>query len=401
MPRYLVQIDTTRSAQVDSGLRALNLAPVSKVFDYYTVEVPDELVARVQAIPGVIAVTPEKTRRMAALVPVEMKLAEFQRLLSCNPLSAFRFSQEADAGKTRWPTSESRKMVGADVAEADGITGRGIKVAVLDSGGSIGVQGRYSGPSFVDGQPLSIDEVGHSTHVCTTMTGSPFPSIHGLLKGVAPDAQVRATKVLNYAGVGTDSDILQGLQDAVEWGADVLNLSLSGDEEEAGSPFDRVISTLVARGIIVVAAAGNAGPSPGIGSPGAEEDCLTVGAVDRDGSVCDFSGRGPTADGRIKPDVMAPGEFILSTSSGLVALMQWFDGPPLLAAISGSSMSAPHASGAVALALEYARSKGKTLTTGGIKEAMALYGGEKRTDVGWGLITYSILKRYVDRSADG
>jgi subtilisin family serine protease len=121
--------------------------------------------------------------------------------------------------------------------------------------------------------------------------------------------------------------------------------------------------------------------------------------VDIHGNIASFSSRGPTKAGFIKPDVVAPGVDILSTSNGYIAAMQLGDGPPQLAAISGTSMATPHAAYVTALAIQYARKKGKVLTTEHIKAAMSIYGdyaSAKSNDYGWGLINYSLLKTYID-----
>ncbi|NVM24250.1 MAG: S8 family serine peptidase, partial [Desulfobacterales bacterium] len=303
------------------------------------------------------------------LIPIDRKVDEFQKLFLSNPISgpasAFKFSLEADMGKERIPTSESRKMMGADVADADGITGKGIKVAVLDTGTNVlGVQGPYlGGRSSVEGMPIQADENGHGSHVQTTVSGRPFQSIHGLLKGVAVDADVAAFKVLGYGvGAGTNISVLRGMMDAFEWRADIISMSLGSpytEELPEELPECRAIKMLTEQGIICVVANGNDGPEPStVGVPANSPEALSVGAVDINGNLASFSARGATAQGLIKPDCCAPGVNILSTSAGLIATMQFMDGPPLLAAISGTSMSTPHVSGIVALALQYARMKG-------------------------------------------
>lgn len=414
MARYLVQVDTARADDVKSSLRGIGISPVAQMFDYISVEVPEEAVPKIRAIPGVIDVIPDKQYEIKYVpMAIDKKLVEFQRLFFSNPITgpalAFKFAFLADTGKRRVPTSESRRMIGADVAEAEGITGKGIKVAVLDTGTSFDFlfQGPYheGSKSSIEGQPVPLDEVGHGTHVQSTISGRPFQSIRGLLKGVAVDAEVAAFKCLGGAiGVGMTSWIMRAIADAVEFGASVVNMSLGGDDEDyMTSPYHRIISALTKQGIIFCIAAGNSGDAPGtIGSPGSCPDALTVGAVDIEGNIAAFSSRGPTLNNLVKPDVCAPGVDILSTSSGYIAVMQIADGPPALAAISGTSMSTPHVSGLVALALEYARRKNKNLTTSDIKEAMSLYGdypGEaKNSDYGHGLITWQILKRYIDEN---
>lgn len=410
--KYLVQIDLARLQQIKQSLAALKASgqvkPIEQVMDYLVIDVPAELVPTISALGGVIAVTPERWLSIKQiLLPIDKKIAAFQRLFLSNPItgpaSAFKFSLEADMGKERVPTSESRKMLGADVADAEAITGKGIKVAVLDTGTNVlGVQGPYiGGSSTVEGMPIQADENGHGTHVQTTISGRPFQSIHGLLKGVAIDAEVAAFKVLGYGiGAGTNTSVLRGMMDAFNWGASIISMSLGSpytEEPPEVLPECRAIKMLTDQGIIVVVANGNDGPgSHSVGIPANSPYALSVGAVDINGNLASFSARGPTAQGLVKPDCCAPGVNILSTSAGLIATMQFMDGPPLLASISGTSMSCPHVSGVVALALQYARMKGKKLTTERIKEALALYGEPKNNDYGHGLIRYQLLRRYID-----
>ncbi|MFA5186424.1 MAG: S8 family serine peptidase [Patescibacteria group bacterium] len=408
--RYVVQVQSGQVEKATAALGELKVMPVSRTFNYITIDIPKDLVPKVKALPYVVNVVPEQLSAIRYVaMPVEAKFSEFIHLLLSNPITgpakAMRFALQADAGKQRIPTSVSRKMVGADVAEADGMTGKGIKIAVLDTGTSYDFlfQGAFAGgKSSMPGQPLPLDEVGHGTHVQTTIAGKPFKSIHGLLLGVAPEATVASFKVLGGGlGLGTTTSILQGLQNALNWGADVINMSLGGPEPDdyLQEPQCQVVAQLTRMGKIICVAAGNDGPgSHTIGCPGNCPEALTVGAVDMDGRICEFSSRGPSKAGFIKPDVVAPGQDILSTSAGYIAAMQVADGPPSLAAISGTSMATPNST-VVALALQYARTRGKDLTTEHIKEAMDLFGehaGSKNNDYGWGLISYPLLKRYVD-----
>lgn len=412
--RVLVQVDPAKIEQVRSALSVAWISVISQAFNYITIDIPQELVPKIKAIPGVIAVIPEKRYEIKRIaLPVEKKLVEFQRLFFSNPLTgpplALAYSIKADTEKKRVPTSESRKMVGADVAEAEGITGKGIKVAVLDTGTDPTCsQGSYwGGKSSMEGQPVQWDENGHGTHVETTISGKLFSSINGLLKGVAVDAEVVAFKCLGgLIGFGTTSAILAAFENAAKWGADIFSLSLGGDDEDyTTSPYHAVISNLTKQGKICVIAAGNSGPDPNtIGSPGSCPDALTVGAVSYpDGTLAEFSSLGPTLNGLIKPDCVAPGVDILSSTAtaSMIAAMQFMDGPRL-ACISGTSMATPHVAGLCALALQYARMKGKKLTTDHIKEALDLYGeyaGAKNNSFGWGLITFQLLKNYIDGMA--
>jgi serine protease AprX len=145
---------------------------------------------------------------------------------------------------------------------------------------------------------------------------------------------------------------MAGIEWAVEQNVDVINLSLggagSGDGQDALS---LTCNAAVARSIVVCVASGNAGPgSRTVGAPGAAADVITVGAVDRSDRVARFSSRGPTADGRIKPDVCLPGTDIVSARA-----VDSSQGQPVsdrYTAMSGTSMATPHASGLAALLLQ-------------------------------------------------
>jgi len=430
MARYLIQVDPVRTEQVKSNLGAIKIGVISQVFDYLTVDVPPEVVSRIRAISGVIDVRPEtKVKSLGLLdtlnalklnfpflaqpaepvepIPIERKIPEFVRLFLSHPVTgpaeAFRYAASDVVDK--WPTGESRKVVGADIAEAEGITGKGVKVAVIDTGVVFTTQGHYldlESKSSVEGQPIPWDENGHGTWCASCISGSPFRTPFGLLKGIAPDCKVLVVKCLGYGlGAGTESSVMRALMDAYQWGADIISASLgSGHSEEPPEniPECRAIRMLTNAGVINVWANGNDGPKPyTVGVPANEPSALSVGAIDHNGEIAGFSSRGPTATGLVKPDCVAPGVNVTSSSTGLIAFMRMFRDFPGTATISGTSMATPHCVGVVALALQYARSKGKRLTTDNIKEALELYGQPKNNDYGWGLITYSKLKRYIDQ----
>ena len=188
------------------------------------------------------------------------------------------------------------------------------------------------------------------------------------------------------------------MQRAAELGAKIISMSLGGeDNADPDASERRVVRQLTEQGIICCIAAGNSGPgAQTIGSPGSAADALTIGAIGK-AAIADFSSRGPTLLGLTKPDAVAPGVDILSGSTGIIAAYRFLDGAGRFAAISGTSMATPHAAGVLALAEEYARSRGQTLTTAAVKAALArYYNREPDNEVGYGLITYPILKRYID-----
>ena len=193
---------------------------------------------------------------------------------------------------------------------------------------------------------------------------------NGLHKGIAPEAGIIAIKVLDEEGRGNSADVLAGLQ----WVADnrekynirIVNLSVGTPDTNKFDPLMSAVECIWDMGVVVTVAAGNDGPSAStVTSPGTSRKVITVGASD-DGTACvnsfgetivDFSGRGPTRNCIIKPDILAPGADIISTRSKSLtdkaykALASRFVDDDYLI-LSGTSMATPRVSGAIALMLE-------------------------------------------------
>lgn len=247
---------------------------------------------------------------------------------------------------------ESTEQIGAPVAWEAGIDGTGVTVAVLDTGvdadhpdlaGQVTQEADFSG----SGDPT--DRHGHGTHVAATAAGTGAAS-DGSRPGVAPGATIISGKVLDDFGFGSESGIIAGMEWSVEQEADIINLSLGGDPTDGSDPMSQALNTLSEEsGALFVVSAGNSGPgSQTVGSPGSADAALTVGAVDRDDALADFSSRGPrVGDGAVKPDVTAPGVGIVAARAEGTDL-----GTPVdeqYTSLSGTSMAAPHVAGAAAL----------------------------------------------------
>jgi len=404
--RFLVRVQPERMEEVKASLPPA-VRVVSQAYDYISLDMPEELVPTVRAIPGVIEVRRERVVGIMQYmpIPVERKLTEFMRLVS-NPLTlpqAFSYSLRMAAGKTRWSTMGSRKLLGADYAEEIGITGKGVKVAVLDTGWDP-TNPQYMVRHFrssVEGQPAPIDENGHSTHCYTTIAGRAFPTPWGWVKGVAPDVELGVFKVLGYGmGAGTESSVLRGMIDAFEWGADIISMSLGSsvppDEtvDIAADPECRVVKMLAEEGIIFCIAAGNDGE--GYASvPGLTPEAVTVAAIDRNGIVANFSSRGHAQYMELnKPDCAAPGVDVLSTTCGLIDTMEFMDGPKL-GAISGTSMATPHVSGWVALVKQLFRENGVELTAKMVKDIFKASGRDWNPSIGYGIPSFQIAEQYL------
>ena len=232
--------------------------------------------------------------------------------------------------------------------------GEGVTICVVDTGidathpdfaGRVGLTADFSGKgSAVDGN-------GHGTHVASIAAGTGAAG-GGKYAGVAPGATIMAAKALADNGSGRMSSVMAGLEWAAQNGADVLNLSLGSRGASDGSDaLSTMCNAVVDLGKIMVVAAGNGGPRQRtIGSPGAAEKVITVGASTDQDSVARFSSRGPTVDGRAKPDVVAPGSKIVAARAAGTSVGQVVDEHYTTA--TGTSMACPHVAGLSALMLK-------------------------------------------------
>ncbi len=253
--------------------------------------------------------------------------------------------------RVRADLGTSVPQIGAPAVWADGHDGTGVTVAVLDTGvdaahpalaGAVAAEA-----DFTDGVDAR-DGHGHGTHVAS-IVGGRAPGV----RGVAPGATLVSGKVLDDSGNGWESAIIDGMEWAAdERDADVVNMSLGA----AGGTEDDLMAQAIERltaehGALFVVAAGNAGCDACVGSPGAARGALTVGAVDREDALADFSSRGPVPGSiAVKPDVTAPGvEILAARASGTGAGLP---GDELRASMSGTSMATPHVAGAAALLLD-------------------------------------------------
>jgi serine protease AprX len=266
------------------------------------------------------------------------------------------------------------------------VNGAGIGVAIIDSGVSphAALADKVVGNvSLVTGDPSVLDAFGHGTHVAGIIAGS-GAAASGVTKlytgGIAPGAQIINVRVLGANGVGLTSDVIAGIDWAIahkgQYNIRVINLSVGHPvmEPAAFDPLCLAVQRAAAAGIVVVAAAGNYGVAPdgspilgGITSPGNSQFAITVGALNTFGTtnrsddrVATYSSRGPTPyDFAVKPDIAAPGNKIISLDAHGSSLSTTYpflhkagSGNNEYMQLSGTSMSAPMVSGAVALFLQ-------------------------------------------------
>lgn len=249
----------------------------------------------------------------------------------------------------------STPLIGAPAVWAHSVSGRGIKVGVVDTGidpDHPDFAQRISQMKDFTGEGPA-DRNGHGTHVAGIIAGSGVAS-GSRYRGVAPECLLYVAKALHEDGSGVTSDVMAAIEWGVQQGVQVINISLGGEGPCDGTDALSVLcDAAVARGVVICAAAGNSGPSPcTIGSPGCAKTVITVGATDKEDQVASFSSRGPTLDNRAKPDVCFPGVNIVSCLARGSAM-----GTPVddwYTRASGTSMATPHATGTCALLLQAA-----------------------------------------------
>ncbi|MFE6039415.1 S8 family serine peptidase [Streptomyces sp. NPDC056452] len=243
-------------------------------------------------------------------------------------------------------------QIGADSAWQAGRTGKGVKVAVLDTGVDqthADLAGRISETKDFSGSGSTLDRQGHGTHVAATVAGS-GAGAPGLRSGVAPDADLIVGKVLGDDGSGSDSQVIAGMEWAVAQGAKVVNMSLGSGPTNGQDPVTQSLEALAtSSGTLFVVSAGNNGPNIStVSAPSIAPHALSVAAVDFTGGTASFSSRGPSFNGTVKPEIAAPGVNVVAaratgTNLGTV------QADPAYTALSGTSMAAPHITGAAAL----------------------------------------------------
>lgn len=211
-----------------------------------------------------------------------------------------------------WITSEQVwKALGLDRAWAQGYKGKGVKVAVLDTGFQPHSQLPYVESYAVPPFPPYVDENAHGMWCLTHIGGKPWQSPYGKCFGLAPEVKLIAIKVLGYGiGTGSTSGIAKGMELAIQKGADIVNMSLgSKGVSEVDSPLCTIINATKDKIIWCVAAGneGNAGAGT-IGTPGNALNAITVGSWSYlDNARAHFSSMGPTLDGYTKPEIVCYG----------------------------------------------------------------------------------------------
>ena len=277
------------------------------------------------------------------------------------------------------PATDYPDVTGADQVWKEGDTGKGVAVAILDSGIDLhpsllsDEHGKarqiIAWADFIDKKNNSpIDPNGHGTHIAGVIGNSQIGSDKEF-DGMAPGVSLVGVRVLDKTGQGTYEGIIQGIQwvlkNKAKYNIRVINLSLQTNVQSPywADPLNQAVTRAWAEGIVVVTVAGNSGPKPmTISVPGNNPYAITVGAFTdnftpadwSDDYITPFSSAGPTLDGFAKPDIIAPGAHIVSTMSrgSYIAKAHdanWVSGDYF--SMAGTSQASAVVSGTVALML--------------------------------------------------
>ncbi|MBO5103003.1 MAG: S8 family peptidase [Clostridia bacterium] len=262
----------------------------------------------------------------------------------------------------------ARKKINVDNLHKKGITGKGVTVAVIDTGCYPHIDfllGKSRVKKFVDfvASKVSLyDDNGHGTFVTGVLGGSGLVS-NGRYVGIAPDCEIVVLKALNADGQTQAFKVLDAMQWIYEnrflYNIRVVCMSFGSTPLAKNDPLTMGANSLWDAGIVVVGAVGNDGPKSGsVKSPGSSSKIITVGCADTRGEqvkIAEFSSRGPIFE-LVKPDLVAPGVEITSLSNS----------KSFYTKMTGSSVSAPFVAGASALLLQ----QNKMLTPNQVKSLL-------------------------------
>ncbi|MFB4162996.1 S8 family serine peptidase [Alteribacillus sp. JSM 102045] len=263
-------LQTARSEVKDKIKNKINSPTIKREYDHvfsgFSLELKGNDIPDLLTVEGVKAVYPSVEYEVDVQAPLSiLKQKEFHPQMN-----------------------DSAPYVGAPEAWEQGLTGQGITVAVIDTGVDYThpdlehAFGDYKGYDFVDddGDPQETPpgeeedvETNHGTHVAGTIAAN------GKMKGIAPDANLLGYRVLGPGGSGTTEDVIAGIEQAVEDGADVMNLSLGNILNDADYATSIALDWAMAEGVAAVTSNGNAGDANWtVGSPGTSRDAISVGA---------------------------------------------------------------------------------------------------------------------------
>ncbi|MFJ6676531.1 S8 family serine peptidase [Actinosynnema sp. NPDC091369] len=382
--RYLVLLDDksvaagAREMNRVAGIRAASTADSATRAEFAAA---DGVIFQELGI-AVVNATPDQVTQLtrAAEAPGPIAVVEAERVVHA-------YTAPPDTGEAA-AVDESvftwgLQAVGANISSA---TGKGVRLAVLDTGFTV-AHPDFAGravmtQSFIDGETVD-DAHGHGTHCIGSAAGPRKAASGGPGYGVAHEAEIYAGKVLSNRGSGSDSGILAGIEWAIANGCAVVSMSL-GAAVRPGTPhsqiFEQAATRAMAKGTLIIAAAGNESSRPGkvapVGHPANCPSILSVGAVDVNRAIAFFSCGTVDTVGQV--DVVGPGVDVYSSWNSETS------GIGLHKRIQGTSMATPHVAGVAALIAEKHGSRGWELWARLSQTARRL--ALPSTDVGAGLV---------------
>jgi hypothetical protein len=289
--------------------------------------------------PEVRATTAQRDLQTAQ---AEAATAAAQAISSAGPLAAPAFEtataaaqrlqvaqQIATAAAAEYEATATPAAIATAIAASKqelaraGLTGQGVKIVIADTG--IDLDDAYLAQRVVAGQNFADDDAenyhdgnSHGTLLARIIVGDATGEEPD--RGWAPEAELYIAKVLSDSGAGSLNDIVAAVHWAIEQKADILVLALGSNRCTTNDALSQAADAAVEAGLVVVVAAGVEGPEPGtISSPGCAELPITVGYVTDSNEVGSFSSRGPTFDGRVKPDLVFYSSNLVGASSGATA----------------------------------------------------------------------------------
>lgn len=372
--RLILEVDRSVKLQLPSGVEVVK---EYKLFPFISAKLKSGSIESLAKTSGITGIYRDQKIRAASFSPSTTSSPSYFNNGDYYPFFG------------TYPTylNESTSLIGANKLWERGYTGKGVIIALLDTG----IDSRHPNLDDIDDNPAtkdpkilkevsfvefpefektnSTDILGHGTSVASIAAGTGeaggrgFQVVFGdfrfnnatihpkTQRGVAPGAYLYNVKVIGAFGFGFASWIISGIEWSVENGADVISMSLGGYPffRAEQDPMVKAVEMAVRHNVTVVSAAGNNGPGHySIQTPGIAPSVITVGASYETGGLVYFSSKGPSPyDSRVKPDVIAPGAGVIAASNSFV-----FDEKEAYAEFWGTSASTPHVAGAVALLLE-------------------------------------------------
>jgi serine protease AprX len=349
-------------------------------------------------------------------VAVKLPVGDIEKVASWDDVAMIHYSPDGE-----FFLSSSLPTIGVPgVWQEFGYKGENVTIAIIDTGIDdehvalddldddpatddpkvIAFYDAHQHPGQDDGTYEPYDNNGHGTHVAGTAAGTGAPTFDNI--GVAPKANLVGIKI-GSGSIPYDA-AERGLQWAIDnkekFGIDIVSCSwgifIGGPANQNGnSPMSRLMDEVVEAGMVAFVAAGNTAVSLTVYAPADSEKALTVGSVNDNHVLSIFSSQGPTADGRIKPDICAVGESVRAPRANSDTGYVTYD---------GTSMACPMAAGVAALVLE----ANPNLTPDIVKQLFhetsehntdARFPVSPNNGYGWGVVeAYGVVKRAQDLS---